>query len=211
MAQRDILKAVKKALERPVKRNFTESIDLAINLRNIDMSQPQNRIEEEIILPNGLGKPVKIAVFASGELALNAKKAGADLIIPPEQIDVLGENKTQAKTLANEHDFFIAEASLMPSIGKSLGPVLGPRGNMPSPIPPGSDIIKPIERLRKTVKIRSKDKVTFHTIVGCESMAPEDIAANIEAIIKRLETKIDKHKIRSIYVKTTMGPSVRVL
>lgn len=211
MAQRDILKAVKKALDRPVKRNFTESIDLAINLRNIDMSQLQNRIDEEIVLPNGLGKPVKIAVFASGELAVNAKKAGADLIILPEQINVLGENKTQAKALANEHDFFIAEASLMPSIGKSLGPVLGPRGNMPSPIPLGSDIIKPIERLRKTVKIRSKDKMTFHTIVGCESMTPADIAANIEAIIKRLETKIDKHKIRSIYVKTTMGPSIRVL
>ena len=211
MAQIDILKAVKKALERPVKRNFTESIDLAINLRNIDMSQPQNRIEEEIVLPNGLGKPVKIAVFASGELAMNAKKAGADLVISPEQIDVLKENKTQAKALANEHDFFIAESSLMPSIGKSLGPVLGPRGNMPSPIPPGSDVAKPIERLRKTVKIRSKDKVTFHTLVGCESMAPEEIAANIETIIKRLETKMDKQKIRSIYVKTTMGPSVRVL
>jgi len=201
MAQIDILKAVKKALERPVKRNFTESIDLAINLRNIDMSQPQNRIEEEIVLPNGLGKPVKIAVFASGELAMNAKKAGADLVISPEQIDVLKENKTQAKALANEHDFFIAESSLMPSIGKSLGPVLGPRGNMPSPIPPGSDVAKPIERLRKT----------FHTLVGCESMAPEEIAANIETIIKRLETKMDKQKIRSIYVKTTMGPSVRVL
>ncbi|MDD2777590.1 MAG: 50S ribosomal protein L1 [Methanocellales archaeon] len=211
MAQRDILKAVQKALERPVKRNFTESIDLAINLRNIDMSQPQNRIEEEIVLPNGLGKPVKIAVFASGELAMNAKNAGADLVISPEQIDVLRANKKQAKTLANEHDFFIAEASLMPSIGKSLGPVLGPRGNMPSPISPGSDVTKPIERLRKTVKIRSKDKMTFHTIIGCESMAPEDIAENIETIIKRLETKIDKQKIRSIYMKTTMGPSVRVL
>lgn len=211
MAQRDILKAVKTTLERPSKRNFTESIDLAINLRNIDMSQPKNRIDEEVILPSGLGKPVKVAVFASGELAVKAEKAGADLIIPPEQIDVLGENKSQAKTLANEHDFFIAEASLMPSIGKSLGPVLGPRGNMPNPIPSGADISKPLERLRKTVKIRSKDKTTFHTIVGCESMAPEEIAANIEVIIKRLETKIDKHKIRSIYVKTTMGPSIRVL
>ncbi|NYT00739.1 MAG: 50S ribosomal protein L1 [Methanocellales archaeon] len=211
MAQREILKAVKKALERPVKRNFTESIDLAINLRNIDMSNTQNRIDEEIILPNGLGKPVKIAVFASGELAVNAEKAGADLIILPEQIDVLGENKKRAKTLANDHDFFIAEASLMPSIGKNLGTVLGPRGNMPSPIPPGADISKPIERLRKTVKIRSKDKITFHTIVGCETMAPEEIAANIEAIIKRLETKVEKHKIHSIYVKTTMGPSIRVL
>ena len=211
MAQRDILKAVKKALERPIKRNFTESIDLAINLRNIDMSHTQNRIDEEIILPNGLGKPVRVAVFASGELAVNAEKAGADLVIPPEQIDVLGENKKRAKTLANEHDFFIAEASLMPSIGKNLGTVLGPRGNMPSPIPPGADISKPIERLRKTVKLRSKDKITFHTVVGCETMPPEEIAANIEVIIKRLETKVEKHKIHSIYVKTTMGPSIRVL
>ncbi len=211
MAQRDILQAVKKALERPVKRNFTESVDLAINLRNIDMSHTQNRIDEEIVLPNGLGKPVKVAVFASGELAVNAEKEGADLIIPPEQIDALGENKKSAKSLANEYDFFIAEASLMPTIGKKLGTVLGPKGNMPSPTPSRADISKIIERLRKTVKIRSKDKITFHTIVGRETMPPEEIAANIEAIIKRLETKVEKHKIRSIYVKTTMGPSVRVL
>lgn len=211
MAQRDTLQAVKTALERSPKRNFTESIDLAINLRNIDMSKPQNRIDEDVILPSGLGKPVKVAVFASGELAVKAEKAGADLVIPPEQIDVLGENKPQAKILASEHDFFIAEASLMPSIGKSLGPVLGPRGKMPNPIPPGADIAKFIDRLRKTIKLRSKDKMTFHTIVGCESMAPEEIAENIDAIIKRLETKLDKHNIRSIHVKTTMGPSVRVL
>ena len=211
MAQRDTLQAVKTALERSPKRNFTESIDLAINLRNIDMSKPQNRIDEDIVLPSGLGKPVKIAVFASGELAVKAEKAGADLVISPEQIDVLGENKPQAKILTSEHDFFIAEASLMPSIGKSLGPVLGPRGKMPNPIPPGADIAKFIDRLRKTIKLRSKDKMTFHTIVGCESMAPEEIAENIDAIIKRLETKLDKHNIRSIHVKTTMGPSVRVL
>ena len=211
MAQRDTLQAVKTALERSPKRNFTESIDLAINLRNIDMSKPQNRIDEDVILPSGLGKPVKVAVFASGELAVKAEKAGADLVISPEQIDVLGENKPQAKILASEHDFFIAEASLMPSIGKSLGPVLGPRGKMPNPIPPGADIAKFIDRLRKTIKLRSKDKMTFHTIVGCESMAPEEIAENIDAIIKRLETKLDKHNIRSIHVKTTMGPSVRVL
>ncbi|MDO9096666.1 MAG: 50S ribosomal protein L1, partial [Candidatus Methanoperedens sp.] len=69
MEQEKILEAVKQALEKSPQRKFSESVDLAINLKNLDMNQPTNRLDEEIILPNGLGKPIKIAVFAKGETA----------------------------------------------------------------------------------------------------------------------------------------------
>ncbi|MCD5409457.1 MAG: 50S ribosomal protein L1 [Methanocellales archaeon] len=210
MARKDILQAVKTALGSP-ERNFTESVDLAINLKNIDMGQPQNRIDEAVVLPSGVGKPVKIAVFASEELAIAAKEAGADIILPLEQIDKLKKDK--AKSIADEYDFLLAEVQLMPSIGKNLGQVLGPRGKMPDPIPPNTDITPIIKRLRKTVKLRSRDKKTFHTMVGSKSMAPEEIAANIEAILKHIEAKLEKgvQNIRSIYVKTTMGPAEKVM
>ena len=101
----------------------------------------------------------------------------------------------------------------MPTIGKTLGTVLGPRGKMPKPVPPAADLTGMVTNLRNTIKLRSKTNMTFHTIVGSEDMADEDIADNIQAIIKRLEGILERGRmnIRSVYVKTTMGPSQKVL
>ena len=213
MADKSIVEAVKKAIELAKERNrkFRESVDLAINLKDVDLKNPKNRIEEEIILPHGRGKQVKVGVFATGELAFKSKDV-ADVVITPEEIDDLAENKRKAKKLANDIDFFIAEAPLMPVIGKKLGVVLGPRGKMPRPVPPNIDPKGIVETLRKTVKVRSKDRPTFHAHVGTVDMDPEQIADNIEAVLKRVESKLERGRmnIKSAYVKTTMGPAVRL-
>jgi len=213
MARKETVEAVKKALADKPKRNFTESVDLAINLKNIDLSQPKNRVDEEIILPSGQGRAVKICVFAKGDVAINAEKAGADYVFPPEEIDKLSGDKPRAKKLAKEVNFFIAETAYMPQIGKKLGTVLGPRGKMPTPLPPQADVTVMVTRLKKAIKIRSKDKMTFHTIIGNEKMEAEQIADNIDAILNRIEGKLEKGKmnIGSVYVKTTMGPAVKVM
>ena len=207
----NIVNAVKEAIEKSKKRNFIESVDLAINLKDVDLSIPKNRINEEVILPHGRGKEVKIAVFASGETALKAKDC-ADLVIPPEEIDKLAEDKRKARKMANDFDFFLAEAPFMGKIGKSLGIILGPRGKMPKPLPPGSDPCPLVQRLKHTVRMRSRDKRTFHVPVGTKEMDVEKIADNIEEVLKRLETKLERGKqnIDSVYVKTTMGPAVRI-
>ncbi len=206
-----IVEAVREAIEKAKPRNFKESVDLAINLKDVDLSIPKNRINEEVILPNGRGKEIKVAVFGSGETALKAKNC-ADLVIAPEEIDKLAEDKRKARKMANEYDFFIAEAPLMGRIGKVLGVILGPRGKMPKPIPPGSDPCPIVGNLKKTVRMRSRDKRTFHVAVGTRDMDPEAIAKNIEEVIKRLETKLERgmQNIDSLYVKTTMGPAVRI-
>ncbi|MCD6383441.1 MAG: 50S ribosomal protein L1 [Thermoplasmata archaeon] len=207
-----ILKGIKEALEKAKKRNFQESVELAINLKDVDLSNPKNRINEEIILPKGRGKPIKVAVFAGEELAYKAKDV-ADLVIPGDEISKLGEDKKSAKRLASEYDFFLAETTFMPLIGKHLGIVLGPRGKMPRPIPPSADPKPIIENLRKMVRARSKDRVTFHVPVGIRDMSPEDLADNVEAVLNRIISKLERGEmnIRSAYVKTTMGPAVRIL
>ncbi len=212
MAEKKTIKVVKEALESSKPRNFTESVDLAVNLKDVDLSIPKNRVDDEVLLPKGRGKTVKIAIFGSGELAVKAKKV-ADLVITPEEIDDLADDKKQAKRMANEHVFFIAEAPLMPTIGKRLGVVLGPRGKMPKPIPPSADPEPLVNNLRKTVRIRSKDKRTFHAPVGTRDMTPEDLAENVDVIMKRLISKLARGKmnIQSVYVKTTMGKAVRLL
>ncbi len=207
----NIVEAVKQALENSKERKFVESVDLAINLKDVDLSIPKNRINEEVILPHGRGKEIKVAVFASGEAALKAKEC-ADLVIPPEEIDKLAEDKRRARKLANQYDFFLAEAPLMGRIGKSLGVILGPRGKMPKPVPPGGNPCPMVERLKHTVRMRSRDKRTFHVPVGTKEMDPEKIADNIQEVIKRLESKLERglQNIESVYVKTTMGPAVRI-
>ena len=204
--------AVQKALESAKKRNFVETVELAINLKDVDLSIPKNRITDDIILPNGRGRAVKICVIGGGELALKAKDV-ADVVITPDELQAIADDKKQAKKLANSTDYFIAEAPLMAVVGKRLGTVLGPRGKMPKPIAPGVDPTAMIDGLRRTVSVRTKDRMTFHAPVGTVEMSAEELADNIETILKRVELKLEKGRmnIASSYVKTTMGPSERLI
>jgi large subunit ribosomal protein L1 len=212
VVEQGLVRGIEQALEQAKPRNFNESVEVAINLRDIDLSVPSNRIEEEVILPRGRGRDVKVAVFASGEMAVKARDA-ADLIIAPEDIESLADDKARAKSLAQSHDFFVAEAPLMPAIGRRLGTVLGPRGKMPRPLPPGSDPVRVIRNLKRGVRLRSKDRPTFHAALGTRDMDPKDLAENLEAILKRVEAQLPRGRtnIGSVYVKTTMGPAVKVV
>ena len=77
----DVINAVKEAKEQSKPRNFTESVDIIINIRDLDVKEPENRFNEEVTLPNGRGKDVKIGVIADGELIVQAKDAGLSLVI----------------------------------------------------------------------------------------------------------------------------------
>ncbi len=207
-----LIEKLRELIEESKQRNFKESVDLSINLKDVDLSIPKNRIDEVIALPKGRGKDTKIAVIGGAEMAEKAK-GKADLLIRPEEMDDLADDKRQLKKIANSHRFFIAEAPLMPTIGKKFGIVLGPRGKMPRPIPPGADPTQIIETLRNTIKIRSKDKMTFHAPVGTKDMTPEDIAINIDAVLKRIEGRLERgaSNYRAIFVSTTMGISRRIV
>ncbi len=204
--------AIRMAMENSKPRKFVETVEIAVNLRNVDMRRPENRIDVIVTLPHGLGKDRKIGVFARGEVALKAKDL-ADVVLSPEDIDELSKKKREAKKLARKIDFFIAEAPLMPEIGRKLGPILGPRGKMPQPIPPLADPGPMIEKLRKSVKIRTRDKPMFHAPIGKRNMDIEKLAENALEILKVVENKYENPSqvIKSIYVKTTMGKAVRVM
>ena len=209
----EIVEAVKKAKEDSKPRNFTQSIDVVINIKDLDVKKPENRFDEEVFLPNGRGKGIKIAVIADGELAISAKNAGADLVITKEELQEMGKDRKQAKKMANEYTFFVAQADMMPQVGRFLGPVLGPRKKMPKPVPA---TVKPdpiLERLSSTVKIRIKDQPVIQAIVGSQDMDDELIADNVEAVLGVLDRNLEKgrNQIKSMYIKTTMGPVARVI
>ncbi|MEO2179766.1 MAG: 50S ribosomal protein L1 [Candidatus Poseidoniia archaeon] len=211
MASNKINQVIEDALQSERKRKFVETVEVAINLCDVDLQNPQKRINAEVALPHGRGRPARVAVFAQGEMAAISKKI-VDTVISPDQIDEYSENKREAKKLADKFDFFVAETGLMATIGKSLGVVLGPRGKMPRPIPPQADIARIIKSLTNLVPVRSKDRPTFHVPFGNVSMTQEQLADNLETILKRVESNLDRgnDNIASIWVKTTMGKAVRL-
>ena len=203
--------AIQKALDDSPHRSFVESIEISITIKDVDLKVPTNRIQEEVRLPSGRGKPVKIAMFAGGEMAAKAKAGGLD-VIDPSTIEDLGGNKQKARKLAKQYDFFLSEIPHMGTVGRFLGGVLGPRGKMPRPVPPTLEPAALASGLKDTAIVRSRDRVTFHTAVGSREQGIEDLTSNAIAIWDRVTGKLERGagNIRSCYVKTSMGPSIKV-
>ncbi len=208
-----VVETVKQVRENSEKRKFSQSIELVINLKDIDMKKPEGKIQETIELPHSsTSKKAKVCIIAGGELALKAKKAGAELVIGSVELEGLATDKKRQKQLASKYDVFIAEAPLMPLVGKTLGPTLGPRDKMPKPVPPSADIEAQIERWRKTINVKLRNQPILQCTVGTEDMKDEEIAENIMTVIRRIEGKLKRglKNIATIYVKTTMGKPARI-
>ncbi len=206
-----ISQAIKDALENSPERKFVESVDISFTIKDVDLKNPNNRIKEEVRLPSGRGKELKIAMFAAGEAATKAKDAGID-VITPQEIEELGGKKGKAKKIANSYDFFLSEVPHMGLIGRYLGVVLGPRGKMPRPVPPTLDPSVIAAGLKSTVIIKSGDKMTFHAAIGTAKQSQEELSANAMEIFNRVISKLERGigNIRSLYIKTSMGPAQRI-
>jgi len=210
--QKTILAAVKESKEKSEKRKFNQSVELILKLHDVDMKSPEGKIQEVLELPHALDRPNKICVIASGELAMKAKNANADRVIERSELEALGGKKQDMRKIANGYDVFIAEAPLMPLVGKVLGPVLGPRGKMPLPVPPSADISGLMKKYRKTIVVRLRNQPIIQNRVAMENMKDEEITENIQAILKVLEGKLKKgtKNIRFAYIKTAMGTPVKI-
>lgn len=210
MLRRGVEEVFKLIEENP--RRFKQSIELIMNLRDIDLKKPENRFVDVISLPYGSGKPAKICIIASGALASQAKSIGVDMLIDPSDLALYGSDRRKGKKLAREYDFFLAEAQYMGLVGRYLGAFLGPRGKMPTPITlttPLEDIIK---SLRNSVRVRVRTTPQVKCRVGVEGMKVDEIVENIEAVLSKIINRMPKGigNIESIYLKGTMTPAIRI-
>ncbi|MGQ4910996.1 MAG: 50S ribosomal protein L1 [Candidatus Thorarchaeota archaeon] len=205
-----VAEARAKGKERNIK--FEQSFDVAVNFRKreLDVSKPENRINQELILPNTLYPPPKICAFGDGEFAEKAIAAGAERVVSKDDIPRIGDEKKERKALAKSYDFFIAAVDAMPLIGRYLGQVLGSRGKMPKPFPPQADLSAVINQYHRTVRVRMRNTPTFHVKVGHERMTDREIADNVVAVLNMVQNKGFAERISSVMIKTTMGPMVRV-
>jgi len=208
LSKDSITKALADVRSKTEKRKFTQAIELSVKLRELDLKKPEARINENLELPTAADKDSKVAVIAGGDLAVRAKNAGAGR----EDLDKLGRAKKEARKIAQNYDFFVAEAPLMPQVGKTLGQILGPRGKMPTPIPPTAPIDDIIKRQRRNVRLKMKDQPVIQVKVGTEDMSDDVLVQNIQTVISRLEAKLEKgpKNIKGVSIKASMGPLVKI-
>ena len=204
-------KAVREAIEGSPKRRFLQSVDLTVVLRDVNLKSPQGRIREITFLPKRPNKKVNICVVADGDMALKAREV-AERVITREELQNLVGNRKAAKKIAEFCDWVLVKTDLMPLVGRTLAPALGPRGKVPIPVPPNADITSFVERYRSAVMLRVKDQPQVMCRVGTEDMRVEDIVENIFKVLSTLEAKLPnpRNNIARIIVKTTMGPPVEV-
>ena len=207
-----IMASLVKARETAPSRGFEQSVDLTVNLKDLDMRQPDNRVNLRVQVPHGVGGQ-KVLVFAQGDMALRARRAGADRVVEPIELNSMGSDKKETKRQLNRYDIFVAEAPLMPSVGRVAGPILGPRGKMPTPVPPQAPIDAILERERRTVVLRSRDRAFVKCKVGKESMPDEILADNIEYVLSNLTRALNRglNNVQSVFLKLTMGPAIKVI
>lgn len=152
-----------KKLREGSKRNFSQTIDLIVNMKGVDTKKPENKFSRRVVLPHGLGKDVGVCIISDS------------LGVPKNQIESFESDKKSAKVFTKKYDFFVCEAPLMPLVGKILGRYLAPKGKMPELLPPGKNADMMIAELRRSARIRLRDSPTIQTAVGAESMQDSQI------------------------------------
>ena len=202
-------------------RKFDETIDLIINLKDVNLNDPKNRLDKELILPNELGKQStpNICVVASDEILLQAKKAGIATLDKDGLEELNRQEKKDKKKFVKKYNFFVVEDKMMRDVARFLARFLGPVGKMPKPFPSGYGIISSvddlnnaIERYKKIIKIQMKKTPVVQTKIGKKSMETEKIFENMKTIVDYIVDQMP-HKtnnIRSMYIKTTMGKPVKM-
>lgn len=203
LSMEEAVKKVKSA----VKEKFTGTVELHINL-DLDPKKTEQAIRYTTVLPNGTGKTKKVAVLAS------KKVPNADLELTEEDISKLESGKIRPKV---DFDVLVSEPRFMPKLAKAAR-VLGPVGAMPNPKTGtvSEDVEKAVEQIKKgKVEIKTeKDASVIHTLIGKTSFTEEALVQNMKEVFNTLRqnkpAKSSPEWIKSAYICTTMGSSVRV-
>ena len=190
------------------KGGFDESVDVSVRL-GVDPRKADQMVRGTVALPAGTGKDVRVAVFAAGEAAAEAREAGADIV---------GADDLAAQIEAGKFDFDVAIATpdMMPLVGR-LGRALGPRGLMPNP-KTGTvtqDVGRAVGEFKGgKVEYRTDRYGNVHVPLGKTSFDPADLETNFRAVLDELQrakpASAKGRYLRKITVSSTMGPGVRV-
>lgn len=200
---------IKEAKAATKQRKFKQSVELIINFKDIDVKKGF-ALNEVVQLPK-TSSPATVCVMATGDMGQKAKQANADAVIGTEELGKFAANKRESRKFINKYDFFLADTQVMPTVGKTLGQLLGPRGKMPTPVPFNAPIESFLQRFRSSIKVRSRASLSMSCKIGDESMDDADLAVNAHAVIGAVEKKLPngEKNMRRIMIKTTMGRPIK--
>ncbi len=187
---------------------FDETVEVAARL-GVDPRHPDQMVRGSVVLPNGTGRNVRVLVFAKGEKEGEAKEAGAEYVGGEDLVEKIKKGWL-------DFDKVVSTPDMMSSVGK-LGKILGPRGLMPNP-KLGTvtfDVKKAVEELKAgKVEFRVDKTGIVHVPIGKVSFGPEKLrenfAALMEAVIRAKPPASKGTYLKSLYLTTTMGPSIKL-
>lgn len=202
---------VRQARQGSGRRKFSQSVDLTLVLKDIDVKRGFN-VNEVVTLPHKPSREATICVVGSGDLGTRARKAQIDNVIEQDQLDRLGTNKREARKVVRAYDFFLSDTSLMAAVGRSLGQFLGPKGKMPTPLPYGAPVESIAARMRSSVRARAKNQLNISTKIGDEKMEDSQLASNANAVIAAIEKKLPQGEknISNALIKFSMGKPAKL-
>jgi len=203
-------------------RKFDETLDIIINLKDLDIKNPNNKVNSEFLLPHQIyptPESLKLCFFTREDQLVDAKKAGFD-VLDNDQLNDL--NKKDAKTkkkFVRKYDSFIARMDLMRDVAKVLGRNLGQAGKMPRPSPKGYGVVRPNDKVdtivanfMRRILLQTKRAPIIQAKFGRKSIDFEKNFENLKALIQFLEGQLPNGQanIKSISLKTTMGQPIKV-
>ena len=211
MDKKKLVAGIEEMLKEKGSRKFTQSVEIIVNFRGINFSKPENRLNLDVVLPHGKGgKEPKVVVVADADTANNAKKAGADLILLPDEMASYRSDEAKLKQITKE-SVFLVQPSLMGQVAKNFGQYLAVRGKTPKPLIGNPE--NAVNMAKRSVRIVSKGKYmpVAQALVGSEKMEPSQIADNAEAVFEAIKNKATLPSVKSVYIKLTMGKAIKVM
>lgn len=213
MEKQDILRVLKDVREKSPKRKFSQTFDLVLNLRGIDLKKPEQKVELFVPLPHAIGKKISVCAFVDASLSAKAKDV-VEKIILKEEFPRWANNKKEQKKLATVYDYFIAQVDLMGQVAATFGKTLGPKGKMPNPkagcvVPVTLPNLQPVkDKLVLLARVQTKNELSVKVPVGTEAMPDDQIADNIFVVYQTLLAKLpqEKDNLKNVLLKLTMGP-----
>jgi large subunit ribosomal protein L1 len=187
---------------------FDETVELAIRL-GVDPRKADQMVRGTVSLPHGTGKEMRVAAFAAGDAARQAREAGADIVGGEELVQEVLQGKI-------EFDAAVAAPDMMPVVGKA-GRVLGPRGLMPNP-KAGTvteDIAKAVREIKGgKLEYRVDRQANLHLLIGKKSFDEPQLSENylalVDEILRAKPASAKGRYVRSVTISTTMGPGIRI-
>jgi large subunit ribosomal protein L1 len=196
------------------KRKFSESYDLLVSLKDLNLKDPKDQVEFFALVPHGVGKKRTVCALVGPEMIDDAKKA-VDLAL--EQVQFERMPKKELRKVAAKYDYFVGQANIMPKIAASFGRVLGPRGKMPNPkagciVPPKAPLQPLIDRLQKQVKVSVKKSPNVQVLIGTQSMSQQQVTENIRSLYQQLVQNLprEENNIKHVYLKVTMSKPIKL-